>query len=392
MTYNSNIAFIASSLIACHLIAHIICKLKPTQGAEAIKSREGHIDGLRGYLALGVYMHHFSVTYNWRNGGIWTNPRDPILTHAGQISVALFFMITGFLFIKILLNSSTQIDWKALYIRRIFRIFPLYIAIVTTLILLALLETKFSDISPKELVTGMARWLLLIGDTINNYEHTRNIIAGVDWTLKYEWLFYLSLPFLSILFRFKKVTTFLCVSILIVSGETLQVSLLLWTFNTLYFHLFLVGGIIAKLSNHKLTININHPTITITSLLSLVAIIFAFETAYGIPQSILLTIFFTPIALGNHIFGILKTNAALFLGKISYSIYLTHGIILFILFTVIFPQIPYNTTEKRFMVLMPVISPIIIIISWASFSAIEKPMMEIGKNIANFTKQKNNPI
>ena len=59
--------------------------------------RYASIDGLRGYLALFVFLHHACVWYFFLQVGRWEVPPSSLYTHFGQSSVALFFMITGFL-------------------------------------------------------------------------------------------------------------------------------------------------------------------------------------------------------------------------------------------------------------------------------------------------------
>lgn len=56
------------------------------------------LDGLRGYLALFVFLYHSALWYFYLRTGQWEVPPSNLYTHFGQSSVLLFFMITGFLF------------------------------------------------------------------------------------------------------------------------------------------------------------------------------------------------------------------------------------------------------------------------------------------------------
>ena len=60
-------------------------------------------------------------------------------------------------------------------------------------------------------------------------------------------------------------------------------------------------------------------------------LILQFSSSYSIFCKLLITIVFTIIALGNTFFGVLNTITLKFLGEISYSTYLLHCIILFVI-------------------------------------------------------------
>ena len=86
-------------------------------GAPPSADRYVSIDGLRGYLAFFVFMDHSCVWYFFLHTGHWRVPPSSLYTNFGESSVALFFMITGFLFYgKILAGRERAIDWTRLYI------------------------------------------------------------------------------------------------------------------------------------------------------------------------------------------------------------------------------------------------------------------------------------
>ncbi|WP_428425704.1 acyltransferase family protein [Methylibium sp.] len=70
-------------------------------------------------------MHHSCLWYFHLRTGEWAPPASRLYTHLGQGSVALFFMITGFLFFSKLLDGRTRrIDWSKLFIARFLRLTP----------------------------------------------------------------------------------------------------------------------------------------------------------------------------------------------------------------------------------------------------------------------------
>ena len=165
------------------------------------------IDGLRGFLALAVVMHHASVYVVYARSGVWDLPPSRFYTHLGALGVSLFFMITGYLFWDRVLSERGRPAWARLYIGRLFRIGPLYLCAVATMLLIVFQASGFHlAISARLLAGQLARWSCFgLGGTpdVNGYYQTSMILAGVTWTLRYEWLFYLGLLPLSLLARWR---------------------------------------------------------------------------------------------------------------------------------------------------------------------------------------------
>jgi peptidoglycan/LPS O-acetylase OafA/YrhL len=80
--------------------------------------------------------------------------------------------------------------------------------------------------------------------------------------------------------------------------------------------------------------------------------------------------------------GLLGTRAALVLGECSYGIYLTHGTLLFLLFTYgggltgLFatPYLP---------LLLPVIAVAVVLLTAATYLLVERPGMKAGRYVAD---------
>ncbi len=69
--------------------------------------RNASIDGLRGFLALGVFIHHTYIYFSYFKSGIWQHPSIYLFNQLGVTSVSLFFMITSYLFTWKFLNSDS---------------------------------------------------------------------------------------------------------------------------------------------------------------------------------------------------------------------------------------------------------------------------------------------
>lgn len=103
--------------------------IKSSEG-ERIKVTGGHVpalDGLRGVAILMILVLHF---YNEAAINTSYSIIGPIITKvawSGLYGVQLFFVLSGFLITKILLDSKKDPNYfRNSYMRRFLRIFPLY--------------------------------------------------------------------------------------------------------------------------------------------------------------------------------------------------------------------------------------------------------------------------
>ena len=124
-----NISVIISIIASLFVIKHFVNKKIIT----LIENRISNIDGLRGYLALGVFFHHFIITYYWQKTGIWQRSPENFYNNLAELSVSMFFMITGYLFFKVILKND--LDVKLFFKKRFFRLVPIYYFVVIIILL-----------------------------------------------------------------------------------------------------------------------------------------------------------------------------------------------------------------------------------------------------------------
>lgn len=368
------------------LAAQLLCHLKVFSFLKDRTARYEGIDGLRGFLAISVFFHHFIITWYWKNYGKWERPPEDYYQNYGKVGVSIFFMITGFLFLSKILNDKGRTNWLKLFESRVFRIIPLYVFVVAVVTFIVFRSTNNELlVSVSQLVNQYIDWGLFRGGNINSFGYTKIIIAGVDWTLKYEWLFYLSLPLISfVIFKLWRMFSFLLLA-LVVMLYFLQVEML--SFNTQLFILFMVGGIASYIEQ-----NISIPDYIIKnkfcSLASLVAIVFSlffpdtslfFPNPLGILQVLSMSIFFILVTLGNDMFGLFSLKSSKFLGEISYSIYLLHGIVLYLSFSYFSCVNIQNISIIGYLKYMPILGLAVIILSSLTYLFIEKPGIDFGR-------------
>ena len=353
----------------------------------AAAGRHVSIDGLRGFLALGVLLHHFVITYFYVLDGKWTLPPSRFYTLLGQVGVATFFMVTGFLFWRRLLDANGRLDWKQLFVSRLFRIVPLYVFALLCVILAVAIRTEFELRQPlSHSVAAIATWLSFARTPdINLLKDTWIVVAGVTWTLHYEWLFYASLPLFAYLLRGRLRRRLLvwCVPAAVVLLAAWPLVYSYPKATTQFLIYFLAGALAAAAYRIEPLRRLARGAAgTCVALAALIVLFASFDTAYGVPQAALLLAFFMPVALGNTLLGVLDNRAAVLLGDVSYSIYLLHGVVLYFVFSIAFPQFfSAGTSPIVFCASMAATVALVLVQSWLTFRFVEQPFVSLGRRI-----------
>ena len=343
--------------------------------------RYGSIDGLRGLLATGVLIHHSFTAYGYFSSGSWKWSTSPLLNQLGQTTVAMFFMITGFLFtIK---ASRPQINWTALYKSRIARLVPLYgILVVVVFGLVLFLSGGELKESPGRLVTEFFQWFTFVcfgRPDINAFPLTWTIVAGVNWSLAYEVIFYIScIPLIHLAAKYCSNQTLLIFYTVLLLGLLGHRSLNSTgsASPSLYAAHFLCGIVTAYAYNTPaIKLAIGTRTFKFIAIVALCSLLLATHS-YSSWAVLSTMIIFASIVGGTSVFGLLNTKAAIWLGDISYGIYLLHGILLWVsLSMVITPHglIQFNLTSYWLLVLA--ISTCVITLASLSYVKLERPAM-----------------
>lgn len=367
------------SIVACLLFASLLARTPWFGFLQERGSRVGSLDGLRGFLALAVFFHHFAITHQWKQTGRWTAPPEVEFENFGKVGVALFFMITGYLFTAKIMGKA-PVNWSRLYRSRVYRIVPLYLLAFLSIALIVACNTGFQlQVSASRLLLDLGRWGLFHGATINGFADTRTIIAGVDWTLRHEWAFYLALPAIQWVIHQGRGP--------VLALATLTAALYLHPVKLLSLgseHLvyFVIGGIPAAVASRGLVPRFvsSRP---VSALILVLAALALHQEQRGLLQLVLISGVFFGVALGNDVFGLLTTRPAVLLGEISYSIYLLHGLVLYLIFTQFGVVEPARFTASAFSWLMPVVALLVTATSAATYLLVEKRFIDLGHATAN---------
>jgi len=387
MTAESLIPIFALFLLACGTIYLLLRFIK----VDVPKGRFASIDGLRGVLAFSVSIHHSMVWFYFlKTGGQWGLPYS-VYTHLGPSSVAFFFMITAFLFYSKLLDARTRsMDWTRLYVSRIYRIMPLYIFAILVLFLVAGFESHFTLREyPLRLLSEFFQWLLFMQPDINNIASAHIIIAGVVWSLAFEWLFYCSLAWIGkIVFKIRTP-----IKVLIATGLGFIIFLVIILYS--YSHILaricpFAGGIAAAFLIRNSHIQRYCSGVWASALLLvLIPLILFFYPDVSTPIPFIgICLVFLIIAGGNDIFGLLTNRLLRYLGMISYSLYLLHGTLLFSCFRfVIGAKKAIGFSPLEHWLVIGVCTILLILLCTLTYFYIEKPALRKKANFQRFPSE-----
>jgi len=359
--------------------------IQPSQG------RFAAIDGLRGYMAFFVFIYHSCLWYFLMHGYGWGAPPSHLYSHFGSTSVSVFFMITSFLFFNKLLEArGRNMDWLKLYIARALRIVPLYFFSVLALLLIVGLLTRFQlRTSVGELLWGILKWLAFIQTNLNNVFPTSRIVAGVVWSLPFEWMFYCTLPLLGLALRIRASALTLILALIGLVFSILVIDEFYPVGGWIRASPFLGGMTAACLIRNKWVKKVApRPLVSICMIAALVLIVEFFPSIYTPIPLTMMTFVFTAISGGNSLFGILTHRLSRTLGQISYSIYLLHGIVLFVAFTrILGPHITGRLSPLEHWGVIALCGGGVVWISSLTYRFIERPAMDAASAITQKIKK-----
>ena len=291
------------------------------------KNRESELDALRGIAAVLVLLFHYS--------GLPGFDLSFLLT--GVTGVDLFFIISGYV-IFMTLNKTTRA--KEFIVSRLSRLYPSYLAAMLIVVLMTVYisHEKFpSAILLAGNVTMMQPFFMV------------PYLDDVYWTLTVELQFYILMLLLFVFGKLQKIELIGIVLVLAILAYHL-VSLsysttskaYIWPHSFLplisHFQLFVAGIFFYKIKNSGSSIY-RHAAIVICFVSSIILFPHAGKSHYFIGivnYTAMLLMYFAAFYL--FIFGSLKFIAIkplLFLGSISYCIYLIHLTPGYILFNVL---------------------------------------------------------
>lgn len=270
---------------------------------------------LRGISALLVCCFHFADYINFQNLRL-----GDILFSRGSIGVNIFFVISGFIMAfttqkkDFRVNTSKEII--LFFKRRIIRIVPLYFLLTFAWIILG-----------RSLISYMH------GDGLNRLIHSilflpqKNTfpVLYLGWSLNYEMFFYLIFG-ISLLFytrRYIFIVAFFIVSY--IAGLLNPSDSAYFQMVTSPLNLYFVVGILFALLLSKVTIHKKWAIlISATGIISFLLLLFNSIPSGTFISLLIVSLFVFSFLLFDYTFHFKGNRFLVFLGDISYSLYLSH--------------------------------------------------------------------
>ena len=333
--------YVALVVIVSVITAHFI----PSPAFSNDQHKFTSLDGVRAYCALFVMIAHTASWYTFARDGIWASPPSNLIMQLAQGSVTIFFLLSAFLFWGKFAETNKENNWLKFYVGRVFRLFPLYLFCIILVAFFAASTVPIADILKSLTLPNIIKTAVFLpGAATDLFALPRGtfitLIAPV-WTLSYEWILYLTLPALIILYKrqfrnFGWAVGWLCMLWWLAprNGNHPMISKLL------IFPLgFLCAHLLASRWASQIKLICASPKASAIAAIILLAQVLlpSSETnVYLTANLFLYAIIFLIIAGGNTMWGILTWRASRKLGEMSFSIYLLHSLFLSLIFRGLF--------------------------------------------------------
>ena len=321
--------------------------------------RSEELDSLRGISILAVVLFHYTTRYNQ----IYQHIEMPIHFPFGHLGVQLFYMISGYL---ILMSAENINNYQDFIVRRISKLFPSYwVSIIIIFSTIAIFSLPGREASFTDAILNLTMLQEFLGA-----KH----VDGAFGVLSRFIAFYVFVAFVIAYNAKKRVLKILCIwmlldiaiKLIMMSGVDIsgKVRIILLVKEIGFFAL---GVTFYKIKHEGYSI-----LCCLTFLLSLFIIFLTNGKLYLIAALIYSVIFYLII---NNKGKFLKVKPLLWLGSISYSLYLIHQNIGYI---IIRAMSNYNISFY-----LKIITPLVISIILATIITryIEKPALKMIRNI-----------
>lgn len=334
------------------------------------------ITGLRAIAATMVVMIHTGALADFGTLG-------QAITNVGKYGVDIFFVISGFTIAKTFKEAK---DYRSYLTRRIMRIVPLYWLIIAIAMILWMSGMFSWPYWMQELGSQPDLYNLVMHLSLISYLDYRvaNSLLGVEWSIPIEVFWYICLPPLIYFGKTIPRTIGVILVLLILTALLSYISKELFGTSQpikwspiAYGHLFFVGVISYYLRERFKSITSRRPVIWIIT--AVVSFTLAVVVDFGGRSEVLaistaiLIVCVTPARAG-WVTTPLTARPMLFLGSISYSIYLVHVLVLHILRDV--AMLPASGIS-RFLV----VYGITVVLSTVTYLLVEMPTNRAGRRM-----------
>lgn len=351
-----------------------------TESLKPLSKHYDSLDYLRGLAAFGVMSYHMSLF------SFGESDASSFLARVKIYAVAIFYVLSGLtLFIANSKLEANKTSISSFYIKRFFRIFPLlWLATIITY----LINSNAEFYSFKTLIVNIF--------VLPGMVRPDKFVANGAWSIGNEIFFYFLFPFLFLINKYKKLYFFAAISLILIAFlvftfKILDTSITLghqWfnyvnPFNQLLF--FAAGVFLPTIKTPPNKISKWAPILMVLSLLVIIFYPITGEPIMLITGTnrIVLSLATILLCYSFYLSDFFFLSAFIkrtlkFLGDTSYSIYLLHPIIFYILKMISDKYFPLN---QFVLISLTVITTLIT--CKLVFEKFEKRFIGYGKSIIN---------
>lgn len=374
---------------------------------DVTSSRNNSLDSLRGIFAMVVVFSHIELVSSYF--GLSDAILHPVLFQAGRIAVSGFFCLSGFLITLHLLklkrdrNVSGGKQLGRFYLKRILRIWPLYYLVIALSIFvfphIPALHFKLWSVLPNAL-DALDKWQWWYWGLMPQFPISRNVVlpfAEPTWSIGVEEIFYVFIPLFILFTKCRKWILVLIGLSFVFLKFYLDTKLpenpmpgslnahdqgLFNIFNFMTYNRFecILTGVVTALlfdERNKFVYQLRAWHVLIALLILAVAIgAVTMHTFIYLQFSIPMAIIIAWAALNKGSF--LNNKILAFIGKISFSLYLTHEIAIVLLLN---NKTIADITESNRALLFVFAFILAFVIATISYKLIEEPFIKLKQLI-----------
>lgn len=333
-----------------------------------LSNRLDFVDGLRGFAAVCVVIAHAC-------GELWPDFYTFQFTvfEPGSFGVNIFFLCSGFV---IPLSLERNGSLKRFWIQRFFRLYPLYWLSIALVLLFSYMGLAVGEPG----LDGAQPWTLLANVTMMQMFLGFPHMLGVYWTLTFEMLYYVLISVIFVLGLRKRsvaiAISFILATIMVegLLPALMHVQVPVGIMNCLA--TILVGTVMYRIHMRQVTRLVGALAIGLAALMILIVMLLMPAMKGEVTTYFYLL---TSTSAAYAVFGLafaFRNRSVprwlLFLGQISYSLYLLH---LFVI-----RGIPASENE---LVTLLVWSAVTLLVSASTYRLVEEPFMRLGRRLAD---------
>jgi len=359
-----------------------------------------YIDALRGLAIIGVLMIHIS----YMNGNTFTQWR--IVTETGRYGVQLFYLVSALTLMMSLHARREEHGTRNFFLRRFFRIAP---AFYVAMVIHSLAHTvDIQQWAPKGITWSIILSTLTFSHGLHPY--WINAIVPGGWSVAVEFSFYCILPLLvRWITTLERAIVAVVASVAIAYGANLLHAAVLNHSDNLYrahayywlpnqLPVFMLGVLSFFLLPYLIRLRDHPQSFAIASALLLLGWFVVPKGGQVFTAHIYFSLAFACLtaALLIHPFSLLVNRTTIGLGKISFSVYLTHTLIINLVHQVsdYFSFFRYLPRTVLHLIMGLVVLLFTLALSVVMYRFIETPGINLGRRIIGWLNelQKNRPI